>query len=1530
MKRKRSSKNVLTTGKKSKKYYERRQSNDVENEDFDFNCLPSFSVDFHALMKAPLDSTDETRTRRFDKVTQTGVPRSSHSCQTNVAITSRYTQTGPLENSAPKKNSDGEKLLNDLEHIESWENFAQQLSEKGQKNSFISLITALGKCRMRFENLSWKSTLDMGKLSLCTSTTNMSYDTDCVEFFSLFALMFGSSAVDVLRGPGNFSQVITEKTRRGVYDPTEGHFNFAIPSITTLKKVSSTYPKNIPVGIVEHSMKIAEENVRAHGAQYVLGFDGKLVSPGCKGDDEGDINLWGREKPSLVKTVDELQSNTHLAETLKTDVTPQEIPSILSRTRALVDKVTLQLKSLRERIESVHYMKKRLIQTCTENPANQMKYMRRVSLLHQNSADCEAVFKYGLSSQTTLLEIASIASKCHTLFKHTGTLDLSEQANVFQLLPPEILNNTIPLSREIFTKYIKQGSEMWHKERKKARVTGSTLYKAVGLDTLSKQKDHHAEFVMGRTPQPFEPDVQKRLDHGLKHEKNVIATLVALIMPAMLPPCFAYFEVGPMFIHSNSRRNLIEVSPDGVLKCTSGSCCPYAEMPRHKTIAIEVKSPFPTLENPRDVYYSIPVRYVTQLLAEMIVLETDEAWLLCGGTQSVVVMQQKLDKRLWQDFFAVAEELYAVEKPNVPNRLNPLTRQLRDTVAKFSTTNSVLLCEVPIITGRYGTLKIDPDVISPYAVTANRKNEVIDFAALNNMTKVASAETVAFLGQAHTSLRNQAHEVVVFMITEKNRIQHDSTPYAYPVAYALKGSSMNNADLRYLVKRVREEFLKRNIPILCEVYDGQWQQYITSDSNGSHLTKLHGRNAWNKISNYTKDKCLEEMADASVITTWHLDLLRIHRRLESGEEINMGNACVWKCQTGRLHTQSKGGKHFDEPVISKFVSVTEVTRPDLFPLHKEEKEISVSAQIGEEHAYCVRRRPAHLELDDSADVTGSTEMEESLNTEAHSRDLKNKRKEVVRRCTVKGLQPGERDLLCLLDKEMVETILQSNEENDTDYDSVAEESLSNVLLDPRCDLINDIHAHLIYNDTAKWASKNQRDIYPLLLTDGESLLKNCTVAEIKTICGVIEHHTKRKWFISGAVKAVNVNVIVLAFGGSKTVAEESARRQSVAPVFNPVKLATLAKNYMKKAVYEKIRLTVALGTVVVCFQHRRWLRNATVLLEVDVPGESKQIQLFAYPERNNETKVLELRTFDYTHILTNMRSHVLSRGYDFCHKEHFQHLIDNSNILSRYMVEYKMDIQNAFSAEKLFGYNVEKYMEENGFKDTAKFIQLVRMWHEACDKRGILAAERVRRLCKMHEFITNGINFTSVPFQYEGRYIKGMTWQIFEALLQNISTRIQLYAFAVDGTYNTRAVSTLANESFFADLVQLEKEGKGYPKACNIGRVMGQVVHLNFYKHKCDKNYVLGATRKKKYPVHIALENELALLDDDTEATDYKNHFFDYPDTHKSFRVRRRDITTGIQSLRSVTSLRTKFYKTDESKILPEVRAGNKPKGFVI
>ena len=137
--------------------------------------------------------------------------------------------------------------------------------------------------------------------------------------------------------------------------------------------------------------------------------------------------------------------------------------------------------------------------------------------------------------------------------------------------------------------------------------------------------------------------------------------------------------------------------------------------------------------------------------------------------------------------------------------------------------------------------------------------------------------------------------------------------------------------------------------------------------------------------------------------------------------------------------------------------------------------------------------------------------------------------------------------------------------------------------------------------------------------------------------------------------------------------------------------------------------------------------------------------------------------------------------------------------------------------------------------------------------RSISADERVRGLYEMHMFLNEQVNFDKLPFNHNC-YVEGMPIQTFEAILQNISTRIQLYKFASNSHYNTRSISTLSNESFFSDLPCDLIKSHGYPKACNIPHVMGHVVTLNYFKYNPNKNFALQPTMKV-YPVHVLEED---------------------------------------------------------------------------
>lgn len=129
-----------------------------------------------------------------------------------------------------------------------------------------------------------------------------------------------------------------------------------------------------------------------------------------------------------------------------------------------------------------------------------------------------------------------------------------------------------------------------------------------------------------------------------------------------------------------------------------------------------------------------------------------------------------------------------------------------------------------------------------------------------------------------------------------------------------------------------------------------------------------------------------------------------------------------------------------------------------------------------------------------------------------------------------------------------------------------------------------------------------------------------------------------------------------------------------------------------------------------------------------------------------------------------------------------------------------------------------------------------------------------------------------------------------------------------------------------SDLCQLDKESPQYHKACNVGKVMGHVVALNYFKHKPNKNFSLMATTKGTYPVHV--------LEEDTEMSEishggfYHNSKFDYLDLHKlQRRSRKHDISYNVNPQHCVPGV-SKHNKCDELLFLPETRACFNPRPF--
>ena len=181
--------------------------------------------------------------------------------------------------------------------------FAETLNNNHQTQKFVNCIKTIADGNFEITNLCWKAFLDMGTLFSLKCTTQMDYDPEWLEFCQVIYHMFGAGVVNALRGCGHFSQVTANKTSKSKYNPVHGEFNFPIPSIPTLKKLNIRFPSEIPVGFVEQSFDLAEEQGRS-GSQFILSFNGKLVAPGCKGEQTGDSDMWGVEGlPNLSTAV---------------------------------------------------------------------------------------------------------------------------------------------------------------------------------------------------------------------------------------------------------------------------------------------------------------------------------------------------------------------------------------------------------------------------------------------------------------------------------------------------------------------------------------------------------------------------------------------------------------------------------------------------------------------------------------------------------------------------------------------------------------------------------------------------------------------------------------------------------------------------------------------------------------------------------------------------------------------------------------------------------------------------------------------------------------------------------------------------------------------------------------------------------------------------------------------------------------------------------------------------------------------------
>ena len=322
--------------------------------------------------------------------------------------------------------------------------------------------------------------------------------------------------------------------------------------------------------------------------------------------------------------------------------------------------------------------------------------------------------------------------------------------------------------------------------------------------------------------------------------------------------------------------------------------------------------------------------------------------------------------------------------------------------------------------------------------------------------------------------------MLVFMLSDHNRHHEEFVPYSLPLGYAMKGKHLSNNELRFLVDECRRKLKERGIPILCEVYDGQWQNLCMTDKNGNPLTELRlVKNTWQRVSKMSKNKCLQELILGAKVKKRDLEMMEKSEHLWNGCT-TYHNLKISHNEGFSLDALSTGGLTFSEPAIKYIRSVTQKSRPDLW--------------------------------EDSI---------QDIQTEDSGQEKKSSTKG-----RLTGLTDSEKSIVHLLDNEIIRTLQdeigeQNQNEDNTlqtpeDETNYEKELLQLALKHLDVNLLNDLISDLKEVNEFKWRELQPKELYPHILTDAFNITKRMTVQEILTVGKTLEQRTDWKFCKSNA------------------------------------------------------------------------------------------------------------------------------------------------------------------------------------------------------------------------------------------------------------------------------------------------------------------------------------------------------------------------------------------------------------------------------
>ena len=159
---------------------------------------------------------------------------------------------------------------------------------------------------------------------------------------------------------------------------------------------------------------------------------------------------------------------------------------------------------------------KHLLNLADNNPDSKGGYELGIGSVKASIFTTSEWIDRALQNNRFICSILAYLRRNGDVFQDSDYVDLHKMSNVRLLMNPNEMPPHINLSADC--QHVKQRTQEWFSLHKKAVVTASSAYNALGLRTLQEQCDHFKQYVEHAPVQLHSKEVQKRLDYGSKNE----------------------------------------------------------------------------------------------------------------------------------------------------------------------------------------------------------------------------------------------------------------------------------------------------------------------------------------------------------------------------------------------------------------------------------------------------------------------------------------------------------------------------------------------------------------------------------------------------------------------------------------------------------------------------------------------------------------------------------------------------------------------------------------------------------------------------------------------------------------------------------------------------------------------------------------------------------------------------------------------------------------------------------------------------